>query len=171
VIIKLFFFFKRFLDPRWQNLFVDYSVEFKPRYGYGKPPHKELYEIINSKREKYKILLHEMLKFDGIFQSIKLDKYETDPTQPVYNNGFLPGLDIFGIYTIISKYKPNCYVEVGSGNSTKVAKKAIIDNALSTEIVSIDPQPRAEIDEISSRIIRAPFEKYRFKFSFNVERK
>ncbi len=40
----------RFLNPKFQNLFLDYKVEFKPRYGHGLPPHSELYSIINNNR-------------------------------------------------------------------------------------------------------------------------
>lgn len=29
----------RFLSPKYQNLFLDYKVDFKPRYGHGKSPH------------------------------------------------------------------------------------------------------------------------------------
>jgi predicted O-methyltransferase YrrM len=76
----------------------------------------------------------------------------------VYNNGFLPGMDIAMIYTIIRENKPTKYVEVGSGNSTKVAAKAKRDAAINMEIISIDPMPRAEIDQLANKILRVPFE-------------
>ena len=37
-------------------------------------------------------------------------------------------------------------LEIGSGNSTKFARRAIRDHRLCTRITSIDPHPRAEID-------------------------
>lgn len=160
---------KRFLDPRYQSLFAEYKVDFKPRYGFGKPPHSLLYEIINANREQYKSTLNDMLKYKDAFQSIKKINEETNNQNPVYNNGFLPGFDIFGIYTIIAKYKPQTYIEVGSGNSTKVAYKSIIENNLKTEIVSIDPKPRAEIDKITTKIIREPFENINFDFIFSLK--
>ena len=43
----------RFLNPKFQNLFLEYKVAFKPRYGHGKPAHADLLEIINSKRNIY----------------------------------------------------------------------------------------------------------------------
>lgn len=160
---------KRFLDPRYQNLFLDYKVDLKSRYGHGKPPHKTLFDIINSNRAMYKEILHDMLVHEVAFASIKSAVDETDEFSPVYNNGFLPGLDIFGIYTMIAKYKPNTYVEVGSGNSTKVAHLSIENNNLGTRIVSIDPCPRAEIDKLASKIIREPFENVDFDFLFSLE--
>jgi hypothetical protein len=62
------------------------------------------------------------------------------------------------LYTIIVETKPKRYVEVGSGNSTKVAHKAVMDHVLSTKITSIDPYPRAEIDRLAHEIVRKPFE-------------
>ncbi len=166
---KLIVSIKRFLDPRYQNLFAEYKVNFKPRYGYGQPPHDLLYKIINNNRKIYSGLLTEMLSFKDRIQSIKKDIEESNPINPVYNNEFLPGLDIIGIYTIIAKYRPQTYVEVGSGNSTKVAYKSITDNNLKTEIISIDPSPRAEIDRIANKIVREPFENINFDFIFSLK--
>jgi hypothetical protein len=133
------------------------------------PPHKRLYDIINSNRAQYKLMLSNILRYKDKFQSIKKSIEEKNSQNPVYNNGFLPGLDIFGIYTIIAEYKPQTYIEVGSGNSTKVAYKSIKENNLKTKIISIDPQPRAEIDKISDEIIRAPFEDINFDFVFALK--
>ncbi|HRE96861.1 MAG TPA: class I SAM-dependent methyltransferase [Flavobacteriales bacterium] len=83
---------------------------------------------------------------------------EKDQNKPAWNNGFLPGLDIVGIYGMIAEYKPAKYIEIGSGNSTKVARKSITENHLKTEIISIDPFPRAAIDHLADRVIREPFE-------------
>ena len=161
--------FYKFLSPRWQNLFMEYKVNFKPRYGYGQPAHVLLYDIINKNRSLYTDILNEAVKNKHVFQNIKKKNHKTNSIEPIYNNGFLPGLDIIGIYSIIQKYKPNTYVEVGSGNSTKVAYKSIIDNNLKTEIISIDPHPRAEIDKIATKIIREPFENINFDFIFSLK--
>lgn len=150
--------FYHFLSPKHQNLFLEYKVSFKPRYGNGLPPHSELFSIINSNRDDYKVLLNKALEYKEMFWQIKDIKSENDSGKPVWNNGFLPGLDILGIYTMLAAYKPNKYIEIGSGNSTKVAYKAKNEQNLATEIISIDPFPRAEIDHLADKIIREPFE-------------
>ncbi len=152
----------RFFNPKFQNLFLEYKVDFKPRYGYGKPPHSELYKIIDTHRETYKSLIGKSLLLKDRIWEIQSSEKETDATKPTWNNGFLPGLDIIGIYTLITEYKPKKYIEIGSGNSTKVAYKAKTDQRLSTEIISIDPQPRAEIDHLANKVIRKPFENIDF---------
>jgi len=126
--------FYRFLHPKFQNLFLEYKVDLKPRYGHGKAVHPHLLKIIESNRDTYK----DLLKFS-------------------YNQ-FLPGLDIVGIYTMLTKFKPQKYIEIGSGTSTKVAFKAKKEQHLNTQIISIDPMPRTEIDNLADTIIREPFE-------------
>jgi hypothetical protein len=148
----------RFLSRKYQNVFLDYPVKMEPRYGHGQPPHPGLYASINAHREGYKGLLEAALQYKETFWAIKNASEEGDASKPKWNNGFLPGLDIIGIYTLLAELKPNKYIEIGSGNSTKVAYKAKTELQLPTQITSIDPQPRAEIDQLADRVIRKPFE-------------
>lgn len=148
----------RFLSPRYQNLFLEYKVKLKPRYGHGLPAHPELYKIIDANRETYIKLLKKALANKKNIWAIRDSKVETDNDKPAWNNGYLPGLDIIGIYTMLARFKPKRYIEIGSGNSTRVAHKAFVEKDLSTEFISIDPKPRAEIDQLPNRMIREPFE-------------
>jgi hypothetical protein len=50
------------------------------------------------------------------------------------------------------------YLEVGSGTSTLVARRAIDDYMLRTKIVSIDPAPRRTVDAACDEVLRTPFE-------------
>jgi hypothetical protein len=84
---------------------------------------------------------------------------EANPRQPHWNNSWLPAVDAAILYTLVATYKPKTYLEVGSGNSTKFVRRAIDDHGLSTKIVSVDPQPRAEIDALCDEVIRQPIEK------------
>jgi len=148
----------QFLHPRFQSIFLEYPIDFKPRYGFGNPPHKALYTLIDAERLKYSELLHKVLDFAPVFYEIKKQENETDPLKPVFNNGYFPGLDMVILYTLIATHKPHTYYEIGSGNSTKMAYKSIKDNGLNTKIVSVDPKPRAEIDSMADKVIRKPFE-------------
>lgn len=149
----------KLINPRYQKLFLDYQVDLKPRYGHGKPSHTELYEIINANRSEYINILKSALKYKEFIWKIKDQKQNESSISPVWNNGFLPGLDIIGLYTLVAEIKPKRYIEIGSGNSTKVVYKSIKENNLSTEIISIDPKPRVEIDNLVSKVIREPLEK------------
>lgn len=147
-----------FLNPKFQTLHLEYPVDFKPRYGHGKPPHKELYDIISAHGEDYKKWLLNALNYQDFLWKIKKSDEDQSNSSPVWNNGFLPGLDMVMLYTILAELKPKRYIEVGSGNSTKVAHKAKTEQQLQMKITSIDPAPRAEIDNLSDEIIRKPFE-------------
>jgi predicted O-methyltransferase YrrM len=114
--------------------------------------------IIEEQRSTYQHWLDIISAHAPALQSIRKLSDERDPSQPGWNNGFLPGLDIMSLYAIVAETKPKRYVEVGSGNSTKVVHKAIQDHGLATEITSIDPFPRAEIDQLAHKVVRQPFE-------------
>ncbi len=159
----------RFLNPKFQNLFLEYKVNFKPRYGHGKPAHPALLKTIEANRDTYKAFILKALENKENIWSIKNTKAENDPKNPAWNNGFLPGLDIIGIYTLLKHFKPKKYIEIGSGNSTKVAYKAKSEQNLPTKIISIDPMPRAEIDQLADTVIRKPFENTNFDIINELE--
>ena len=148
----------RFLSPKFQSMHLEYKVNMIPRYGHGKPAHTLLHQIINQNRSLYEEHLLSFLNYAENLHKIKNSTDEKSENNPTWNNGFLPGLDIVGIYGIIAKYKPANYIEIGSGNSTKVARKAIVENNLKTQITSIDPFPRANIDHLADKVMRVPFE-------------
>jgi hypothetical protein len=152
-----------------QMLPLEYPVDMKPRYGHGLPPHPGLYKIINQNREQFKELLAFALSLKERIVTISDQQLNTDPQSPGWNNGFLPGLDIVMLYAMMAKYKPSTYLEVGSGNSTKVAFRAKRDLQLSSRIISIDPAPRAEIDALTDQIIRKPFEEVDLSMFANLK--
>jgi len=165
-MLKSFF---KLIHPKYQALINEYPVDMKPRYGYGLPPHKQLYDIIDTERNTYRALIDAALSNQNEIAEIQDSSKVTDSKLPGWNNGFLPGLDIIAIYTMISFYKPKRYVEVGSGNSTKVAFKVKQEQHNSLEITSIDPMPRAEIDQLADVVIRKPFEDIDYQKVLNLE--
>lgn len=150
--------FKTILS-RFQTLHLEYPVDMKPRYGHGHPPHPGLAAIIGQNRKEYREWLDKALASSDALLSLPQYRNASDPHMPSWNNGFLPGLDILMLYTIVSSVAPSTYIEIGSGNSTKVVAKAKRDHQLSTKIISMDPAPRAEIDQLADSIIRQPFER------------
>jgi hypothetical protein len=148
----------KFLSPRFQTLHLEYKVRLRPRYGHGMPAHPELLKIIGANRATYKKMLLKALSYREIIWTIRDLKTETDPSKPVWNSGYLPGLDMIGIYTMIARFKPKRYIEIGSGYSTRMAHMAITRQNLGTELISIDPKPRVEIEQLPNRVIRKPFE-------------
>jgi hypothetical protein len=141
-----------------QVILLEYPVNSRQRWD-KQNPNPYLHKIINQNRELYKSELQTFLELSKYFIAIPEQHKDNAPlNEPCWINGWMPALDGVALYGFIVKYKPKLYIEVGSGNSTKFARKAIIDNSLDTKIVSIDPSPRAEIDKICDEVIRKPVE-------------
>ena len=82
----------------------------------------------------------------------------TDARAPEWDQPWLPAFDGMLLYALLGSQAPSRYLEIGSGNSTKFARRAIEDLGLSTRIVSVDPYPREEIDALCDHVMRKPVE-------------
>ena len=142
---------------RQQLVFIDYPVTPAARYGYGKPPHPKLYDLIAKDRAGYKATLEKFSEFRDPL--LKIPTQSADTLEPSWVNGWLSPFDLTSLYCLVALNHPRHYIEVGSGTSTRVAARAVRDHQLRTRIVSIDPQPRAEIDSLCEKIVRQPLER------------
>src|SRR6185503_9200227 len=149
--------FLRHLIRGHQPIFLDYPVHPRHRYGHGRPGHPELLQLLGEGRARYQNLLERVAGLEDVLARIPV-RPEPGSMEPAWVNGFLPGLDSAALYGMLALEPPETYLEVGSGNSTRFARRAIRDQGLRTRIVSIDPHPRVEIDSISDQVIRAPLE-------------
>ena len=144
-------------NPSPPNPYLEYPVKPVPRYGQGKPPHRRLYEIIDMNRTAYKHTLKSFLDLKEYFVSIPIRR-PTNSEEPYWACTWLPALDIVALSSFLIINNPKTYFEIGSGFSTKFARRAISHYGLRTKIVTIDPSPRVEIDSICDNIIYKPVE-------------
>jgi predicted O-methyltransferase YrrM len=128
------------------------SASNSPRW----EPHPELEHIIATRDEAYEEALAAIARYGDSFAAIPLRA--EDPREPSWDNEWLPPLDGAALYAFIRGRSPALYMEIGSGDSTKFAARASRDGALETRIVSIDPEPRAEVDQLCDRVLRVPLE-------------
>jgi len=77
---------------------------------------------------------------------------------PWIRNEFLSQADMLALYGMIRDLKPVRYLEIGCGVSTRVAVAAVADGALRTEIVCVDPSPRAALPPNGVRHLAARLE-------------
>lgn len=63
------------------------------------------------------------------------------PLEPFWANDWFPPFDGAALYGLIAANAPRRYIEVGSGISTRFARRAVTDHGLATRIISIDPHP------------------------------
>ena len=136
---------------------LDYPIVPKPRWGHGSPAHHALSEIIGRSRAQYAAELEAVLELRDRLTTIPVDAPKRSP-EPRWLNGALPGLDAAVLYTMVARHRPATYLEIGSGQSTKFARRACRDHDLATRIVSIDPAPHAEIDDLCDEVLRSGLE-------------
>jgi hypothetical protein len=131
------------------------SATNEPRWGYGRPAHERLNAIISRHDDAYRRELDRLREYV--------------PHLDLGVNPWLGPLDRLSLYAYICRRRPKVYVEIGSGTSTRIARQAIRDAALPTRVVSIDPEPRAEIDAICDESIRRPLESTDLSLFSNLE--
>ena len=90
----------------------------------------------------------------------KFDRREANQVGFQNDNRFFDPPDSEVLYAMIRKYQPKTFLEIGSGNSTRLVRQAIIDGGLTSRIVSIDPWPRIDIGGFADTIHKCPVEHF-----------
>jgi predicted O-methyltransferase YrrM len=130
-----------------------------PRWGHGRPPHPQLTALISAHHDAYERAIATILEQrDALARIPDRGAVAVDSPEPRWNPDNVPGLDGATIYAFVRDRAPKLYLEIGSGNSTKFAARAVRDSRADTEIVSIDPHPRQEVDAVCDHVERAPLE-------------
>jgi hypothetical protein len=137
---------------------LDYPINPTPRWGHGSPLHDGIAARLARTRARYVEMLERLAQYQSALYDIPLTAEPASASSPSWINRFMEGLDAIALSCILLDRKPSRYVEIGSGNSTKFARHAIERGGLATSITSIDPQPRAEIDSLCDRFVRATLE-------------
>ena len=74
------------------------------------------------------------------------------------DNGWFKSVDAEVLYCMLRHHQPRRVIEVGSGFSTRVMRRAIKDGLLETKITSIDPHPNTEVPSYTDEYIKLPVE-------------
>lgn len=136
------------------SITLDYPVSSLTRH--GAEPHRGLHALLQGEAARYEQTLRGFRDYLSWFERIPAEA--ADDVTPYWSNIWLPPIDAAALYVQVAQSRPLRYVEIGSGNSTKFARRAIRDHGLATEIVSIDPAPRAPVDALCDARVRKPFE-------------
>lgn len=108
--------------------------------------------------ERYRSFVREMRSLS--VGHIALHSSQTHLPNPAFVGGPIDAFDSLALYAMIVKHRPKTYVEIGSGMTTCFARQAINDFRTGTKLISIDPQPRYEIDAICDEVVRDALETY-----------
>lgn len=135
----------------------DSSSSSEPRYGWGRPEYPHFSRLCEANRASIAELLRSFLPFKDHLLQIS-QTAAAGSADPFWNNDWFPPLDAISLYAVLAVMRPERYIEVGSGHSTRFARRAVKDQSLPTSITSIDPQPRIEIAAVADRVIASPLE-------------
>lgn len=132
------------------------TADPRPRYGSGRPSHPGLERLIAGSSDRYRA---ELEGFAGYFEELASFALADEASpEPCWINPWLIAWDTVSLYGYVRRRRPARYVEVGSGQSTKVVARARRDGRLGTRITSVDPRPRSEVDGLCDRVVRKPLE-------------
>lgn len=81
----------------------------------------------------------------------RLLTFEGPPPEPRFDQDWFPRLDAAVLYALLHDRPPARMVEIGSGHSTRFAARAVRDAGAATELVCVDPAPRARLDGLPVR--------------------
>lgn len=156
--------FRHFFLQLFQKIIFDYQPQLEPRYGHGFPAHPGLLQLIEKNQDTYIDWMNKALPHLAQFQSLSLNPSQDNKNQqPYWVNGYLPGLDIVMLYTMLLELRPKKYIEIGSGNSTRVAHWAKSQAQLNMQIIAIDPEPRLAIENLTDTLYKVPLEQFNFE--------
>lgn len=124
----------------------------KPRWGHGQANHNTLAAILDTNQAAQLQLLRACLAFAADCSAWPEHEDPARPDLPWCNNLFLPIFDRTALYGVLRHLKPQRYLEVGSGISTRVAWQARHTGRFPMEIVSIDPSPRLAIAALCDQV-------------------
>lgn len=147
------------LRGRKHPIFLEFPLRPKPRYGYGKfPSHPQLTTMLARREDTYRAHLNSFLALSEHLARIPYSVPAGDVGEPAWANGSFPALDAIALYGLVAQLNPATYLEVGYGNSTKFARRAVEDHQLRTRIVAVDPYTKAGVDDQCDQIIHDTME-------------
>jgi hypothetical protein len=137
-------------------LVPEYQLNLRARWGWGSPPLATVAERLSANAAGYEEAIKGACDLREWARGVP--RLEAGGGEPVWENDYWGGVDALVQCAALRHRDPAVYVEIGSGFSTRFARRAIRDFGLRTRLVSIDPQPRAEVDQLCDEVLREPLE-------------
>lgn len=130
----------RTLDGDPQGWFIPYRYASETLA--REPDYPIVRDLFQQSEPEFLDHLHRIADFQPDLQKIGVDD---EPPVPRWNQNWFPGLDAAAAYAMVRHHEPDRIIEVGSGHSTRFLARAVSDGGLATDIVAIDPAPRADL--------------------------
>jgi Methyltransferase domain len=145
------------LTGRGPVIVPEYRLSPRARYGWdGQEPIVAVREILEGWLEEHlEQVARELAELADWCRSVPR---HGGPRDPRWENDWWGSLDAVWQVATLRERDSARYVEVGSGQSTLFARRAIDDFGLRTRIVSVDPAPRLDVEWACDEVVRQPLE-------------
>lgn len=143
-----------------RNFKTDYDYDLITRYGEDKPLYQPMLDSFSQWESNLFEFSDAMISTAPDLMGIPLEAKKGELI-PFWKNDWFGPLDAIALASAIKLWNPAKYVEIGSGVSTRFARYSIDTFDLATQLTSIDPYPRMEVDQLCDHVIRCPLEEYK----------
>lgn len=116
----------------------------------NRSPYSWMMNRMESNHANYQSFSEQMKAYED-FSDVRGE--DIDGITPYLPNGFFSFADALALTTILATKSPKRYLEIGCGNSTRFARRAISKFELPTKITCIDPSPRRSVQGIADEVI------------------
>lgn len=117
-------------------------------------PYAPLLEILDASSADFLSILNAIETLAPALEKIAAEKGKpaAGVPNPRFDQGWFAPLDAAAAYALVHARRPARLIEIGSGHSTRFMARALHDSGNDASILSIDPAPRAAIENLAPRV-------------------
>ena len=124
---------------RRRGFFIPYRYAHRLPPPGGRPAYRSIERLFESNAGTFAAHLRMLDEYTDALRAIG----RQPAPAPRWDQDWFPRLDAAMAYAIVRHHRPTRIVEVGSGHSTRFMARALEDGGLATQILAVDPAPRA----------------------------
>lgn len=129
------------LGLRRRGFFLPYRYADRVAAPGTRPPIEAVAALFRAAEPAFR---EHLRRIDGFAAGLKA-LGEAPAPEPRWRQDWFPRLDAAAAYAMVRARAPARIVEIGCGHSTRFMARAVRDGGLDTEIIAIDPAPRAAL--------------------------
>ncbi len=126
---------------RRRGFFIPYRYAHRLSPPGSRPAYQPIDKLFEANAAKFAAELQSLDKYADALHAIG----RQPAPAPRWDQDWFPRLDAAMAYAVVRWHRPMRIVEVGSGHSTRFMARAVEDGGLATQILAIDPAPRAAL--------------------------
>jgi hypothetical protein len=126
---------------RRRGFFIPYRYAHRLPPSGGRPAYQQVEQLFEAHSGRFAAQLRALEEYAAALRAIG----RQPAPAPRWDQDWFPRLDAAMAYAIVRQHRPMRIVEVGSGHSTRFMARAVEDGGLATQMLAIDPAPRAAL--------------------------